>query len=402
MQTLLSLLTLAGASGEMISTASSAAAIPAVVQEAPQAQVSFPEDFQTVISLVKATGLDQALVGLDGDFTLFAPSDAAFKKLPAELMAELGKPENVDTLKAILLYHVVPARVPSSAAVKATSAPTVEGSELSVELRGKALYIDEAMVIATDLEFAGGVVHAIDSVLVPPAVAAALAKASAPAVEGCATVFALVELAGLNDALAGMDSFTLFAPTDKAFAALPAETVELLTAPENREALKQVLLFHVVGAKVESGAAVDLATSGGKAGTSVKMLHSNATLMATNAGLTIAGASIVRVDIELGKGVVHVIDQVMIPADLKLNPLNPNRVKLQAAMVAGTTLWASEDWAGASKAWSASLTEVLAESGITGDAAGEVRTALKAADMKSGREAAAILHKAMEAALASF
>ena len=398
MQTLLTLAALFGA------PADNALAVPLAVQ-APAAetraatQVAFPEDFQTVLSLVKAAGLEEAIVGMNGQFTLFAPNDAAFQKLPAELLADLAKPENAATLKAILLYHVVPARVPASAAVEATSAPTVEGTDLKVTLKGDKLYIDKAQVIATDLAYAGGIVHAIDSVLVPAGIAAKLA-APKPPIAGCGTVFTLVEMAGLTDALKGMDGFTLFAPTDEAFAKLPAETVELLLAPENRDNLKKVLLHHVVSTKVDSAAAMKLA---GKSGVKVDMLDGSTMLKPTAAGLTIGGATIVRVDETFGKGVVHVIDTVMVPADLKLNPVNPNRVKLQGWMDEGKAKWGTEDWNGSAMIWRAAL-----EWGVEGEriANAEVRegakSALKKASGQSGKDAAATLYEAMNKALASF
>ena len=403
MNILLTLIAVSGTPADLPAAPQAVAPARATVESSdPVNEISFPDDFQTVLSLVKATGLDQALVGLEGEFTLFAPNDAAFAKLPAELMAELGKPENVDTLKSILLYHVVPARVPASAAVKATSAPTVEGTELTVALKGEALYVDQAQVIATDLEFAGGIVHAVDAVLVPADVAAALA-APAPPIAGCATVFSLVELAGLSDAVAGMDAFTLFAPTDEAFAALPAETVELLLAPENRENLQKVLLYHVVGAKVMSPAAIDLAKQGGETGTPVQTLDGKVMLKATAAGLNIGGANIVRVDEEFANGIVHVIDAVMIPADLKLNPINPNRVKLQGWMDEGVAKWEAEDWNGAAQIWRAALTW-----GVEGDRIADAgarkaaQQALKTAAGQSGKEAAWTLNQGLEQALGSF
>lgn len=123
------------------------------------------EDFSTLVAAVKAAGLAETLSG-EGPFTIFAPTNAAFEKLPEGTVASLLKPENKDKLVAILTYHVVPGKV-MAADVKTMMAPTVEGTEASVKVTEDGVMVDKAKVVATDIVATNGVIHVIDSVLIP-------------------------------------------------------------------------------------------------------------------------------------------------------------------------------------------------------------------------------------------
>ena len=124
------------------------------------------KDFGTLVAAVKAGGLVDVLSG-DGPFTVFAPTDEAFKKLPKEKLAELLKPENKDTLVAILKYHVVPGKVLAEDVVKLTSAKTVQGSEVGIQVKGGKVMVDDAQVVKTDIACKNGVIHVIDTVIIP-------------------------------------------------------------------------------------------------------------------------------------------------------------------------------------------------------------------------------------------
>jgi uncharacterized surface protein with fasciclin (FAS1) repeats len=126
--------------------------------------VSSP-DHTTLATAVKAAGLVETLSG-PGPFTIFAPTDAAFAKLPAGTVESLLKPENKAKLVAILTYHVVPAKV-LAADVKSGEAPTVNGKTLTIKADGMGVTVNNAKVIATDLVGSNGVVHVIDTVLLP-------------------------------------------------------------------------------------------------------------------------------------------------------------------------------------------------------------------------------------------
>ncbi|MGH9931978.1 MAG: fasciclin domain-containing protein [Pyrinomonadaceae bacterium] len=127
-------------------------------------------NFSTLAAALGAAGLIQTLKG-EGPFTVFAPTDDAFAKIPAETLSELLQPENKQKLTAILTYHVVPGRVTSRQVVSLNSAVTVQGQTIKISSDG-GVKVNDAKVIVTDVEATNGVIHVIDSVLMPSAAAA--------------------------------------------------------------------------------------------------------------------------------------------------------------------------------------------------------------------------------------
>ena len=121
--------------------------------------------FKTLVAAVKAAGLVETLQG-KGPFTVFAPTDEAFAKLPAGTLDNLLKPENKEKLKSILLYHVVPGKV-MAADVKTMKAKTAGGKELSIKAEGGSVSVDNAKVVKTDIATSNGVIHVIDTVVLP-------------------------------------------------------------------------------------------------------------------------------------------------------------------------------------------------------------------------------------------
>ena len=124
--------------------------------------------FKTLVAAVQAAGLVETLKG-QGPFTVFAPTDEAFAKLPAGTVESLLKPENKEKLVAVLTYHVVPGKVMAADVVKLTEAPTVQGSKAKVKVADGTVMIDNAKVVKTDIETSNGVIHVIDAVILPPA-----------------------------------------------------------------------------------------------------------------------------------------------------------------------------------------------------------------------------------------
>ena len=122
--------------------------------------------FNTLIAAAKAAGLVEALKG-EGPITVFAPTDDAFAKLPEGTIESLLKPENKDKLINILLYHVVAGEVMAETAITLDSAKTLQGSSFSINLDGKTLKIDGASVTQADIKASNGVIHVIDSVILP-------------------------------------------------------------------------------------------------------------------------------------------------------------------------------------------------------------------------------------------
>ncbi len=125
------------------------------------------DDFNTLVAAVKAAGLVETLKG-DGPFTVFAPTDKAFAKIPKETLESLLLPENKDKLTAILTYHVVPGKVMAKDVVGLKSAKTAQGSKIKVKVAGEGVMINNASVVKTDIVCSNGVIHVIDTVIMPP------------------------------------------------------------------------------------------------------------------------------------------------------------------------------------------------------------------------------------------
>ena len=122
--------------------------------------------FNTLVAAVKAAGLVDTLKG-KGPFTVFAPTDDAFKKLPPGTLEDLLKPENKEKLKGILTYHVVAGKVMAKDVVKMKSAKTVNGQSVTISMKDKDVMVDNAKVVKTDIDCSNGVIHVIDTVVLP-------------------------------------------------------------------------------------------------------------------------------------------------------------------------------------------------------------------------------------------
>ena len=123
--------------------------------------------FKTLAKALAAADLVGTLKG-PGPFTVFAPTDEAFAKLPAGTLDNLLKPENKDKLRRILTYHVVPGKVVAADVVRVSSAKTVSGDARNVTVAGGDVMVDRARVVTTDIAASNGVIHVIDHVLLPP------------------------------------------------------------------------------------------------------------------------------------------------------------------------------------------------------------------------------------------
>lgn len=289
--------------------------------------------FTTLVAAVQAAGLVDTLSS-DGPFTVFAPTDAAFAKLPAGTIEDLLKPENKQMLTDILLYHVVGGKVLAADVANLTEAQTVLGKNVAVKVDGGKVFINDAEVILTDIQASNGVIHVIDTVILPPAEETAMDIVDIAAADGrFTTLVAAVEAAGLAETLKGEGPFTVFAPTDDAFAKLPAGTVEDLLKPENKQQLADILLYHVLPGKVMSAAVTDGLITDSALGTSV--------FFKLDMGKAfINEAQIVITDIEASNGVIHMIDTVLLPKDIVdaavFNKFDTLAAALQAAQLVDT------------------------------------------------------------------
>ena len=268
-------------------------------------------NFTTLVAAVSAAGLVETLQG-DGPFTVFAPTDEAFAALPeGTIEALLADPEGA--LTQILLYHVVAGKVMSTDLSDGMMADTAQGSPITISIADGVVKVNDAQVIVADIEASNGVIHVIDAVILPPsdeeeAVGAeslgSIAEVAAAA-GGFSTLLTAVTEAGLVDALSGEGPFTVFAPTDEAFAALPEGTVESLLA-DPQGALTDILLYHVVAGKVMSSDLSDGMTAATLQGAPI-------TITIADDVVKINDATVIAPDIEASNGVIHVIDAVILP-----------------------------------------------------------------------------------------
>jgi len=257
--------------------------------------------FNTLVAAVKAADLVDTLKG-NGPFTVFAPSDKAFDRLPEGTLDMLLKPENKHLLTSILTYHVVPGRVMASDVVSRTSAATVNGQRIDISLDG-GVTVDNANVVKTDITCSNGVIHVIDRVILPNTDDIVTTAVKAGSFETLATA---LKTAGLIKALRGEGPFTVFAPTDAAIAKLPAGTVESLLKPANRDKLAAILKYHVVSGRVYAGDALAAQTATTLQGSRVRFGIPGGTFMVND-------ANVVQTDLETTNGVIHVIDRVILP-----------------------------------------------------------------------------------------
>jgi transforming growth factor-beta-induced protein len=260
--------------------------------------------FETLVAALQAAGLAETLAG-EGAFTVFAPTDDAFAMLPEGTVEALL--EDIPALTDILLYHVVEGAVMAEDVVMLESAPTLQGEEVSIRVEGDMVYINDAQVIITDIEASNGVIHVIDSVLLPPAEEPLSSITEIAVADGrFETLVAALQAAGLAETLAGEGDFTVFAPTDDAFAMLPEGTVEALL--EDIPALTDILLYHVVDGAVMAEDVVMLDEA--------KTLNGRYVDIRVEDGMVyVNDAQVIITDIEASNGVIHVIDTVLLPAD---------------------------------------------------------------------------------------
>jgi uncharacterized surface protein with fasciclin (FAS1) repeats len=245
----------------------------------------------------------------EGPFTVFAPTDEAFAALPeGTLDALLADPSG--DLTQILLYHVVSGEVMAADVSDGLEAETLQGASVAFSVMGDAVKINEANIVATDIEASNGVIHVIDAVILPPAEEEAEMMEkdivdTAIEAGGFETLVAAVEAAGLVDALKGEGPFTVFAPTDEAFAALPEGTLDALLADPSGD-LTQILLYHVVSGEVMAADVSD--------GLEAETLQGDSVSFSVMGdAVKINEANIVATDIEASNGVIHVIDAVILP-----------------------------------------------------------------------------------------
>jgi transforming growth factor-beta-induced protein len=258
--------------------------------------------FKTLLAALDAAGLTDTVASAPA-LTLFAPTDDAFGALPPGTVESLLA--DTDALKNVLLYHVLGEKRGAIELVAARQAQTLQESTVSIQLRDWKVFINDAPVLNANVNTPNGFIHTLGKVLLPPAAPADLVEVLTK--DGrFKTLLAAVEAADLVDVLKTGGPFTLFAPTDDAFGALPAGTVEALLA--DPDALKNVLLYHLVSGESSLGELREqreVATLQGDTVSVRGWYKGKATFI--NRSLVIKG------DVDGGNGVIHVINRVLLP-----------------------------------------------------------------------------------------
>ena len=265
------------------------------------------ENHTTLETAVIAAGLVETLSS-EGPFTVFAPTDAAFALLPEGTVATLlADPSGL--LTTVLTNHVYAGSALSTDLFDGMTITTLAGTELTVTITNGMVYIGDALVSAANIETDNGVVHVIDAVLVPTIETTTVVDVIVGS-ENHTLLEAAVIAAGLVETLSSEGPFTVFAPTDAAFALLPEGTVATLLADPSG-LLTTVLTNHVYAGSALSTDLFDGMTITTLAGTEL-------TVTITNGMVYIGDALVSAANIETDNGVVHVIDAVLVPADLSV------------------------------------------------------------------------------------
>ena len=267
------------------------------------------DDFNLLVATLEATGLDEALANEDARFTVFAPTDAAFEALGTDTIKALLA--DTETLSDILLYHVLDKqktarqlRYKNGRRIKA-----LNGDKINVSVNGRSIFLNDSLVVVSDVRATNGIIHVIDAVLIPPDDPAPALNIVETAVEagGFTTLVAALQATGLDQPLADADGeFTVFAPTDAAFEALGADTIAALLA--DTDTLSDILLYHVLGSERPASNLLR------RYSRSLRTLnHDRLVTNNTEEGLYINQSLVVVADIQTSNGIIHVIDRVLIP-----------------------------------------------------------------------------------------
>jgi len=264
-------------------------------------------DLSTLVTALKAGKLTTALSGA-GPFTVFAPTNEAFAALPSDTLTHLLDPKNIKVLDAILEYHVIAGAAVRAEDLKASQdVKTLEGQKLHITKDDGAVTVQNAKVIQADVGATNGIVHVIDSVLFLPPTQNIVEVASG--IADLSTLVTALKAGKLITALSGGGPFTVFAPTNEAFAALPPATLTKLLDPTNIKLLRAILEYHVLAGAVY---AEDLKASQDVTTLEGQKLH----ITKSGSFLKVGSANVLFTDVGATNGVVHTINGVLIPPPL--------------------------------------------------------------------------------------
>ncbi|MGB6220592.1 MAG: CIA30 family protein [Haloferula sp.] len=350
--------------------------------------------FKTLATALGEAKLVEALSG-DGPFTVFAPTDKAFSKLPKGTVEELLKPENREKLQAILKYHVIADSVDLSTALKAGKAGTLQGGELAIAFSKGSVRVNDATLIDANIKGSNGIIHVIDSVLLPPAPKNDIANVAKRAGK-FKTLLAAVEAAGLSDALSSEGPLTILAPTDEAFAALPKGTIESLLKKENREQLTKILSTHAIKGKVSAGDALNAKSATALSGEALDFAIEDGSFK-------VNGSTILKTDIDCDNGVIHVIDKVLLP-EKKTMPKNKSRAatspstsdRIEAAIERGVPIFNKGDHEKCADIYRQCLTNIANDESIDPAVRQALSSLIERADKTDATERAWLLRSGLD------
>jgi len=266
--------------------------------------------YSTLVTAVTEAGLVDALAGLDRA-TIFAPTNEAFAKIPEESLTALLA--DTEALTNVLTYHVVAGRRLSSYRLRSGSLEVLNGGSVEITKsyqrsfwwRSVSIEVNDSKVVEANIRATNGIIHGIDTVLDPAFEAPkSILEIAAADPDNFSTLASLVESAGLSRALdSDRLELTVFAPTNAAFAKLPAETLEAVQ--NDRRLLRFILKNHIVRGRVLS---TDLET-----GTVGTVARTDLDIVVSEDGITVENANVGPADVIASNGVVHVIDEVLVP-----------------------------------------------------------------------------------------
>jgi transforming growth factor-beta-induced protein len=259
--------------------------------------------FNTLATALGAADLVATLKS-EGPFTVFAPTDEAFAKIPADQLNAILADKAL--LTKILTYHVVASKLLANDVLGQSALTSVEGSEIRVSLNSNGAFVNDSKIVATDVLASNGVIHVIDTVLLPPAETPELLDIVDTAVgNGSFTILArALTKAGLIDTLKSDGPFTVFAPTDAAFAKIPRRKLNAILA--DKELLKKILTYHVVAGKLDANDVLSRR--------SIRTVEGNRIHVSLYRHAAFVNRSkILATDVLASNGVIHVIDTVLLP-----------------------------------------------------------------------------------------
>jgi uncharacterized surface protein with fasciclin (FAS1) repeats len=339
------------------------------------ASVATKANLTTLLALVKASGIE---LPSGTKVTIFAPTNEAFAKLPKEQVEFLTSAKGKATLQAILKHHVVGQTVGSASVLERRSLTALSGQSLKVD--PASLTIDGARLVATDVAFDGGLVHVIDAVMLPELRSIEQIVAEDARFE---TLRAAIQAADLGSALGAQNPgpWTLLAPSNEAFGAIPAESLKSLLG--DRPALTAVLGAHVLPTRIRREEMLAQGSARNLPGT-------GSVRFALDSGvITVEGARIQIADIEASNGIIHVIDRVLPAPTAKADEATaalPDRARraaaiLELAIERGVPRFNAGDQASCAALYELAITSVVL---LGADALGEGASAELASALKQG------------------